>query len=35
MKVVGFAGLEQRPQRFDVVKPEAEAVKRYSAARAS
>ena len=31
----GFEGLEQRPQRFDVVKPEAEAVKRYIAARAS
>ena len=31
----GFEGLEQRPQRFDVIKPEAEAVKRYIAARAS
>ncbi len=30
----GFEGLEDRPQRFEVMKPDAEAVKRYIAERA-
>ncbi|HEX6634534.1 MAG TPA: threonine synthase [Usitatibacter sp.] len=29
----GFEGIEERPQRFDVMKPDAEAVKRYIAER--
>jgi threonine synthase len=29
----GFEGIEKLPQRFDVVKPDAEAVKRYIAER--
>ena len=31
----GFEGLEERPQRFEVMKPDAEAVKRYIAERAA
>ena len=30
----GFEGLEERPQRFEVIEPDAEAVKRYIEAQA-